>query len=273
MFPEGFLWERGCNIAKADEVTITTPKQKVFTMQMWGTLPFVYDYELKQILNDLPEPHEHGRGGSIRDCVVARVSRVNADATVTVREQLKHLRKDMPKELLANVSSKYRDLPETYYGGECSKFVTPETLQTISATAVDHVAGLPCEHDNQYFGECRVELWEWYSGSSSLSTRCREKEVPHGPPIDYRYGWNLSKAEHQEKLLNVLVKEEVETLFASPNCSPWGNNSRSGTPDVRKEKRSLETSNLVFLTVACFVQVLLNKKYIIEKTFYKNKRN
>ena len=111
-------------------------------------------------------------------------------------------------------------------------------------------------------------MWEWYSGSSSVSTYLRDHHVSHLPPIDYWYGWNLSKREHQVQLLDALLTVGVGTLFASPNCAPWGNNSRSMPKRYREEKRAEETPTLQFLAVACFFQALLNRKYIVENSAY-----
>ena len=42
---------------------------------------------------------------------------------------MKHLQVDINKEKLNNISSKYRTLPEEYYGGVSLKFVTPKILE------------------------------------------------------------------------------------------------------------------------------------------------
>ena len=60
----------------------------------------------------------------------------------------------------------------------------------------------------------------------------------------------------------------VKTLFASPNCAPWGNNSRCLPRDVKQQKREEETFTLRFLAAACFLQHLLSRKYILENSAY-----
>ncbi len=111
-------------------------------------------------------------------------------------------------------------------------------------------------------------MWEWYSGSSALSAHLKEEEVSHLPPIDYRYGWNLSKLDHQKKLIDTQITVGVDTIFAAPNCSPWGNNSRATPEPLRSERRELEQPTLLFLAVACFLQILLSRKYIVESCAY-----
>ena len=90
----------------------------------------------------------------------------------------------------------------------------------------------------------------------------------HLPPLDYRYGWNLSKHQHEVIALDTLLGVGVSCLFAAPNCAPWGNNSRSAPEAQRTERRAYEIPTLQFLAVACLFQVLLGRQYIIESCAY-----
>ena len=136
--------------------------------------------------------------------------------------------------------------------GIASLFITPDRFKPLEETA----------------SVKPKKLWEWYSGSSSLSGCLTQNDVPHFPPIDYRYGWNLSRREHQMTLLNCLLTQGVDCLFASPNCAPWGNNSRASSEEYREKKRAEETATLTFLAVACIFQILLGRKYLIENSGY-----
>jgi hypothetical protein len=78
----------------------------------------------------------------------------------------------------------------------------------------------------------------------------------------------LSKREHQLKLLKAQLKVGTDCLFASPNCAPWGNDSRAVTAQKREERRGKETNTLAFLAVACIFQFLLDRKYIVENSAY-----
>jgi len=157
----------------------------------------------------------------------------------------------MPKPQFNNMCSKYKNLPDVYYGGDVAQVVTPDRLS--EQLSVDKRTST-------------VKLWEWYSGSSTLSKEAKNSEVPHHPPIDYRYGWNLSNADHQLLLLKSLLKQGTDCLFASPNCAPWGNDSRAVSEEKRTERRSKETPTLAFLAVACIFQILLGRKYIVENS-------
>ena len=222
---------------------------------MWGTLPYVTKQDLHTIMRDLPEHSVPGRSGFI--CQVPTAARVCAVPLSETKSHLKHLTADMSKEQLNNVCSKYKNLPDAYYGGDSAKFVTPDRLEGNLVEASKQ-AGIPST----------AGLWEWYSGSSSLSKKAKKLEVRHHPPIDYRYGWNLSDVSHQLQLLRSLLTYGTDCLLASPNCAPWGNDSRSASEEQRSARRAHETSTLTFLTIACFFQVLLGRKYIIENSAY-----
>ena len=266
LFPEGFLWDRGCTITKGKEQLIQTPKDRVFKVSVWGTLPYISKEDLQRIIDDLPDEEQAGRTGVQAETpTAARVCR-NLCTPAQVREQLKHLKLDMARGKLANVTSKYRNLPDVYYGGDSCQFVTPEKLREASPSFQSVIAN--------YVGSstldkpCKIKMWEWYCGSATLSSYLREQQISHLPPIDYRYGWNLSKREHQVLLLDAQLTVGVQALFASPNCAPWGSNSRSMNSEYRIAKREEENPTLLFLAVACFFQVLLNRKYLIENSAY-----
>ncbi len=216
LFPEGFLWERGCAIQRGQEHTLTTPKNRVVHIKMWGIMPYILKDDLQRIIDDLPEETQPGRSGlELQTPTAARVCKTEC-SSAQLKLQLKHLESDISKEKLNNIRSKYRNLPDAYYGGDSSKYITPDKLAEVPKS--------------------EVKMWEWYSGSSSLSTYLQDQQVDHLPPIDYRYGWNLAKHEHQVKLLDTLLSVGVQTLFASPNCAPWGNHTRGLPLQQRNEK-------------------------------------
>ena len=63
LFPEGFLWARGCDIARGNILSVTTPKRREFQVLMWGNMPYITKNTLQQILSDLQEPTEAGTDG------------------------------------------------------------------------------------------------------------------------------------------------------------------------------------------------------------------
>ena len=50
-----------------------------------------------------------------------------------------------------------------------------------------------------------AQMWDWFSGSASLSNYLKQEKISHLPPIDYHYGWKVSIREHQELLMDALL--------------------------------------------------------------------
>ena len=128
LFPEGFLWERGCKIERADKHQLVTPKGRIFEIKTWGSLPYLSKNDVNLILDDLPESTIPGRNGhSAGNPKAARVSK-----TVTqrqLRSQLNHLQGEYSKAQISNIQAKYRKLPDLYYDDE-HKVVTPDKFAT-----------------------------------------------------------------------------------------------------------------------------------------------
>ena len=225
-----------CSIIRGKEHTVQTPKGTVIAIKMWGTLPYISKDDLQRIINDLPEDTERGRSGlQAQNPTAARVCK-HICTPAQNRSHLKHLCVDMSKDKLNNVCSKYRNLPEEYYGGESSKFVSP-SIFAKAAPMYGHVTvsgTVPGTADKP--GGPQVKMWEWYSGSASLSSYLRDNHVSHLPPIDYRYGWNLPKREHQVVLLDALLTVGVEALFASPSLCTLGKQLEEYAGGLQGEK-------------------------------------
>ena len=63
LFPEGFLWERGCDNHRGRELVVISPKGRRVAVQMWDSMPYITKNELHLILRNLPEHHVVGRSG------------------------------------------------------------------------------------------------------------------------------------------------------------------------------------------------------------------
>ena len=158
LFLENFLLKRGCEIRKGEDQRLITPKGRVIILQVWGDMPYLLKSDLQRVLDDLPEASAPGRNGALLfEPTAARVFRTVVPMSTT-RSHLKHLREHMTKPKLSNVCSKYKNLPDVYYGGDAEKFVTPEKFeQEVLNTSESK------------------RCWEWYSGSSSLSQSGKEE--------------------------------------------------------------------------------------------------
>ncbi len=182
LFSEGFLWERGCTIIRGNEHSIRTPKDRVIKISTWGGLPYITKDELQRVIDDLPEAESEGRSGFQAATVAsARVSR-NMQTSAQVRDQLKHLREDMSSKKLSNVCSKYRQLPESYYGGDSSKLSAWRTQ----------------------YGDHPSEVWEWYSGSSTLSSTSKRNKL---------FTCLLSTIDTDGICPNVYIKQKLSMFF------------------------------------------------------------
>ena len=97
------------------------------------------------------------------------------------------------------------------------------------------------------------QLWELCSGSSVLSAATRERGITHLPPINFRYGWSLGRAFDQVIVMWCLLQIGVGTFFMSPQCSPWGANSRGCPPGVKARDRAAQHDTLQLLAMCCLV--------------------
>ena len=156
------------------------------------------------------------------------------------------------KKDLEQIVDRYRCMPDYYYDG--INAVSPEEL------------GDDQQIQNKGYEEGKpVAMWEWSAGTGKLSTVAKVNDVEHLPPIDYRWGFDVEILSHQMNLLYVLLMYGCEVLFVSPNCTPWGSNSRQWTYEKRTNARRSESLALQFLTMVCFLQVLLGRTWVIEK--------
>ena len=135
LFPEGFLYERGCSIQRGEQHILTTPQGRVIETKMWRTLPYILKEELQRVIDDLPDEATPGRSGvQLQSPTAARACR-NLVPMSDTRAHLKHLSEYMPKDQLNNVCSKYRNLPDAYYGGDASLFITPDRFKPSEGAA------------------------------------------------------------------------------------------------------------------------------------------
>jgi len=129
LFPEGFPYDRGCEITRGDRNTVKTPRGNVFEIKMWKTLPHITKQVWQLMVKDLPDATVKGRCGDLQEtATAARVCR-NGYSPAELRKQLKHLEGDFDKHKLLNIKSKYRNLSDTYYEGRMEEFVGPENFE------------------------------------------------------------------------------------------------------------------------------------------------
>ena len=158
LFPEGFLWERGCKILRDDDPLVVSPKGRTFRVQMWGNMPFLTKNELHQIIADLPEHHEPGRSGQ-----PAQAPRT-ARAANAVAVDLDHMKSELSTVELGRLRAKYRNLPDLYWEDDSSAMISADRfdkmMQIIQCPSRSRIA----------------KFWELCSGSGALSATGRTRK-------------------------------------------------------------------------------------------------
>ena len=255
LLPQGWLWSRGCDFKWGSTgFELETPKGSSLSVHMWGRMPYIRGKDVEKLFEDLPPKEEEGRDSDEEQphASAARVART----MITERQSLEHLKGEVDSITLTNMVAKYKCLPERYYL-DSDKVVTPEGLSQW----LHHEKNESTHKDAE---GPMFDFWEWYAGSGAMSKRAADKGISHLPPIDFRYGWSIARLSNQLLLLQALLFKGVASLFAAPNCFPWGKDSRMNPWEKTKKKRRAEFSNLQFLAVCCFIQILLDRSYYIE---------
>ena len=258
LLPMTWLIDRGCDCSLGGEITLTTPLGRVLKLEKWDNLPFLTAEQIRIVFEDLPLATKRGRNGqtACEGITAASVTlgpppRV-CGARVDLKASLQHLEGGIDKSHRKKLLRKYRAIPDIYYGE--AESIGPEHIASIPImTELGHGAGKP------------VKLWEWMAGSGTLSDRARARKVSHLPPVDFRWGFHVGRLSDQVQLLYALLVFGTSWLFASPDCSPWGIQSRAWTPKKREAERGQQVLTLRFLAVACLVQVVLGRSYLIEQ--------
>ncbi len=167
------------------------------------------------------------------------------------RDRLKHLAVEFDRDHREKMVTKYQCMPDIYYGD--GPFIGPQELGKDDVmNNLGLTEGSP------------VQLWEFMAGSGKLSATAREKDISHLPPVDHRWGYHVGRFSDQMQLLYALLVFGCEVLFASPNCTPWGNNSRGWEKKKLRRERASQGLSLQFLTVLCLLQVIMGRSYIVE---------
>ena len=115
-------------------------------------------------------------------------------------------------------------------------------------------------------------LWEWCAGSGRLSATAAKdassRAASNGGvvhhPVDHRWGHDLGHVTPQVSLLWTLVFGGTSCLVVAPTCTPWSVNSRSWPTPERIHRRAQEWIVLRFVALACLVQCLLCRGFLVE---------
>ena len=139
LFPEGFLWARGCTVTRGRQCWISTPKGRQFEVKTWKTLPYVTKKDLHQILYDLPATGRSCRSGwPTVQPLTARAARVLADLdleeSAASKEEVVSVRRpdvgqDLCGHIVANPPLVTAQLPQ---GGHIAATAPPNAAASCS---------------------------------------------------------------------------------------------------------------------------------------------
>ena len=90
-------------------------------------------------------------------------------------------------------------IPEEFYSSTGHMVLTPANAARFMEihAAWMHQHGAPIQWD----------LWELYSGSGRTSATAQSLGLSVGPPLDYRYGWDLDSSIHRQ------LADKLYTMF------------------------------------------------------------
>ena len=154
-------------------------------------------------------------------------------------------------ERCAKAERYYKSVPEEYYSRSGRRPITPDNIESWMSSAANR--GL------------RFQAWEWFSGSGRLSLCLLLANIVVGPPIDYRYGWDVSYAPHQELLQKCQAEFQPVHLFASPSWNQWTEHSAVKDKHLRDVERRNDLPSLQYLSEVMGVQHLQNRGFTVEQ--------
>ena len=89
-----------------------------------------------------------------------------------------------------------------------------------------------------------------FSGSVHLSSACAQAGLRVGPPIDIKTGFDLNAQSGQQKVWEIITKQQPTVVFMAPVCTPW-----SQIQNINDQKKVLEKQRKVMPMVNFVAQV------------------
>ena len=113
---------------------------------------------------------------------------------------------DLPDHKRQKLDRQRRAINEEFYTKSGYNPVTPENFHQWRQTSK---------------AKKRMQFWEICSGSGRLSYIALLAGLSVAFPVDFRYGWNLGNAKHQDMLLEAQQRLQPDVIMVSPSCGPW----------------------------------------------------
>ena len=92
--------------------------------------------------------------------------------------------------------------------------------------------------------QAKFDIWELFSGSGILSAQALLHGFSSGPPIDFRYGFDMAAPRHFDLLMKTLRSHECHVLFASPDSRLWMPKRNEKADKQTKEEKQSEHASL-----------------------------
>ena len=129
----------------------------------------------------------------------------------------------------------YRQLKEEFYSLSGLPVITPANAMEFIDRLSKTIRGI------------KPHFQEVMSGTARLTSVVFREGLRVMPPLDYRYGWDLSCLHHQRLASNMRKTFGLPVVYYSPTCRPWSIASNSQDPDVRWHERQLQMPTLEWL--------------------------
>ena len=150
-------------------------------------------------------------------------------------------------------------IPEEFYNTTGHMVLTPANAARFIEihAAWMHRRGAPIQWD----------LWELYSGSGRTSAVAQSQGLSVGPPIDYRYGWDMDNPAHRRLLDRLHQTFRPKVILAAPDCKAWSRSSNTADKAERAKARAAQLDGLDWLQRLCMKQFTSGRGFIVENPF------
>ena len=238
LLPLGELVARGFRFSwnEGGSPRLVAPSGETFYLMVHKSSPYIPAAAMKKINKILRDSAADCRYMEVRDKGNGTTYAVNCGG---------NLPDTIPDDQEERLREYYRELPELFYQGAAP--VSP-------AAWTEWLASNPGSWTE----------WELCSGSGAFSMRSKQKGHRPGPPIDYRYGWDLSNPDHQSMVRAGIDHGKPEVLVIAADSRLWSWTGPRLQATERAAQQEAEHNYLAFLASLCDMQVKAGRSFVLE---------
>jgi len=157
------------------------------------------------------------------------------------------------------------------------KAILQHTQSTLMSTYIrNKYRGLPSTapvppHEEWLHGP-RLTFWEWWSGSSRLSTVMAKltlangERVTCGPPLSWETGWDLRNDSHRAAIKRIYQRRRPMLVFASPTCGPWSSSNTNLDLTTKHDIRQVELHAFNLFGEIAIQQTSMAADFVLEQS-------